>query len=126
VLAGTPTGVPPKQLLLEISLGDEQVPNLGSYWQARTMGIPILGPTPTTPWGLAVQPSPLASGSALVIMDGGAPPPPVSNLPAPNFGMHNLARTQPATHRQIKAFFETGRIINECTGACVCQTGACN
>ena len=126
VLAGTPTGVPPKQLLLEISLGDEQVPNLGSYWQARTMGIPILGPTPTTPWGLAVQPSPLASGSALVIMDGGAPPPPVTNLPAPNVGMHNLTRTQPATRRQIKAFFETGQIINECTGPCVCQTGACN
>jgi hypothetical protein len=51
VLAGTPTGVPPKQILMQIALGDEQVPNLGSYWQARTMGIPILGPTPTTPWG---------------------------------------------------------------------------
>ena len=29
VLAGTPTGVPPKQILIEIALGDEQVPNLG-------------------------------------------------------------------------------------------------
>jgi len=112
VLAGTPTGVLPKQILMQIALGDEQVPNLGSYWQARTMGIPILGPTPTTPWGLAVQPSPLADGSAMVIMDGGAPPPPAANLPAPDLGMHNLTRKQPATRRQIRAFFETGQIMH--------------
>lgn len=126
VLAGAPTGVPPKQLLIEIALGDEQVPNLGSYWLARTMGIPILGPTPTTPWGLAVQPSPLPGGSAMVIMDGGAPPPPVANLPPTSSGMHDLTRKQPATRRQIKAFFETGQIVNECDGACVCQSGACD
>jgi hypothetical protein len=126
VLSGTPTGVPPKQILVQIALGDEQVPNLGSYWLARTMGIPILGPTPTIPWGLTVQPSPLAGGSAMVIMDGGAPSPPVENLPAPDYDMHNLTRKQPATHRQIKAFFATGQIVNECTGACVCQAGACN
>lgn len=126
VLAGTATGVPPKQILMQIALGDEQVPNLGSYWQARTMGIPILGPTPTTPWGLAVQPSPLAGGSAMVIMDGGAPAPPATNLPASSYGMHNLTRTQPATRRQIQSFFATGQIINECAGACVCQAGACN
>lgn len=126
VLAGTPTGVPAKQILIQIALGDEQVPNLGSYWLARTMGIPILGPTPTTPWGLAVQPSPLPGGSAMVIMDGGAPPPPATNLPATSYGMHTLTRKQPATRRQIKAFFETGQIINECDGACVCQAAACD
>jgi len=125
-VSGTPTGVGPKQLLLQIALGDEQVPNLGSYWLARTMGIPILGPTPTTPWGLSVQPSPLAGGSAVVIMDGGAPSPPVENLPAPDYDMHDLTRTQPATRRQIKEFFATGQIVNECAGACVCQAGACN
>ena len=40
--------------------------------------------------------------------------------------MHELTRKQPATRRQIKAFFETGQIINECDGACVCQAGACD
>jgi len=125
VLSGTPTGVPPKQILMQIALGDEQVANLGSYWLARTMGLPILGPTPTTPWGLTVQPSPLAGGSAMVIMDGGAPPPPAANLPAPDYGMHDLTRNQPAARRQIQAFFTTGQIINACDGACVCQAGAC-
>ena len=127
VLAGTPTGVPAKQILMQIALSDEQVPNIGSYWEARTMNIPVLGPTPTTPWGLSVQQSPLASGSALVIMDGGAPPAPTTNIPAPKLdpSMHNLTRTQPATRRQIKQFYATGQIVNECSGACTCQSGAC-
>jgi len=127
VLQGSPTGVPPKQILMQNALGDQEVPNLGSYWMARTMGIPILSPTPATPWGLAVQASPLPAGaSAMVLMDGGAPPPPAANLPAQDFDMHNLTRKQPASRRQIKAFFETGEIINQCAGACVCQTGACD
>jgi hypothetical protein len=128
VLAGTATKTPPKQLLMQIALGDEQVPNLGSYWQARSMKVPVLGPTPFTPWGIAVQASPLASGSALVIMDGGAPPSPPTNVPASDTGMHGLTRKQPATRRQIGEFFKTGAIINECSGSggCVCQANTCN
>jgi hypothetical protein len=93
---------------------------------ARTMGLPVLAPAPTTPWGLSAQQGPLPGGSALVIMDGGAPPPPTGNVPAANLDMHNLTRRQPATRRQIKEFFATGRIVNECAGACLCQTGACD
>src|SRR4029077_5088567 len=58
VLDGTATGVPPKQLLMQIALSDEQVPNIGSYWQARTMGIPLLRPPPTTPGGRDRTPGP--------------------------------------------------------------------
>ena len=126
VLDGTATGVPAKQLLMQIALGDDQVPNLGSFWQARTMGIHVVSPTPATPWGLTTEDSPLAGGSALVIMDGGAPPPPVTNVPAPATGMHDLTRKQPATRRQMKEFYASGMIVNECAGACTCQTGACN
>src|SRR5262249_12568366 len=100
VLQGA-TGVPPKQILMQNALGDQEVPNIGSYWLARTMGIPVLGPTPTTPWGLSSQPGPLAGGSAMVIMDGGAPPPPATNLPPADYDMHNLTRKQPASRRQI-------------------------
>ena len=112
---------------MQIALGDEQVPNVGSYWQARSMGIPVLGPTPATPWGLTVQASPLASGSALVIMDGGAPPAPLTNVPAPDTDQHACPRKQPATRRQIGEFFTTGQIVNECSGGsgCVCQNNAC-
>lgn len=119
-------GAPAKQLLIQIALGDEQVANLGSYWLARSLAIPVLGPAPTTPWGLPVRTGPLPGGSALVIMDGGAPPPPLANLPPPDLGMHNLTRRQPATRRQIKQFYATGEIVNECDGACICQRGACD
>jgi hypothetical protein len=126
VLQGTPTGVPAKQILMQIAIADDEVANVASYWQARSMGIPVLGPSPTTPWGLTLAPSPLAGGSALVIMDGGVEPPPVTNQPPPDRGMHNLTRSQAASRRQIGEFFTSGRIVNECTGACLCHTGACN
>jgi hypothetical protein len=119
VLQGAPTGVPAKQLLIQIALGDEQVPNLGSYWLARSMAIPVLGPSPTTPWGLSLATGPLA-GSALVIEDGGAPPAPTTNTPAADLDMHALTRDQAASRRQIKEFFSAGDIANECAGACVC------
>lgn len=128
VLTGN-EGNPPKQLLLQIALSDEQVPNVGSYWWARTMKVPVLGPTPAQPWGLPVQATPLAAGaSGLVIMDGGAPPAPTTNLPAPSVepSMHDLTRTQPATRRQMKQFYATGTIVNECSGACVCQSHQCD
>jgi hypothetical protein len=126
VLAGTETGVPAKQLLLQNALGDDEVCNLATYFEARTLGIPVLGPTPATPWGLQVMQSPLPTGSALLLMDGGAPPAPTTNVPAPATGMHDLTRKQPAAWRQMAQFYATGQIVNECAGACTCTTGACN
>ena len=125
VLDGTATNVPPKQILMQMALGDDEVANVATLWEVRSEGVPILGPTPATPWGLNVQMTPLAGGSALVIMDGGAPPPPTTNVPAPPTGMHDLTRTQPATRRQMKEFYASGMIVDECAGACVCQSGAC-
>jgi hypothetical protein len=122
VLAGSPPDVPAKQLLLQNALTDEQVPNIATYWEARTLGIPVMGPSPTTPWGLTVQTAPLTVGqSALVLEDGGAPPAPLQNIPPPaDMGMHSLTRNQPASRRQIGLFYSTGQINDECAGTCVC------
>jgi hypothetical protein len=118
VRGGTVLGTPPKQLLMQIALGDEQVPNVGSWWLARSLGIPVLGPTPLLPWGIEDSEGPLTS--ALVIQDGGAPMPPATNTPPEDHEMHNLTRNQPASRRQIGQFFSTGQITNTCDGACVC------
>jgi len=129
VLAGSPTAPIAKQILMQVALSDEQVPNLGSYWQARSMNIPVIGPTPITPWGLEVAQSPLAPGaSGILIMDGGAAAPPTTNLPAPKVdpSMHDLTRIQAATRRQLKEFYATGTIVNECEGVCTCQAGQCD
>jgi hypothetical protein len=128
VLDGAPTVPIKKQLLLQIALGDEQVPNVASYWEARSLGVPVLGPTPVAPWGLTVTESPLDPGaSALVIMDGGVTAP-ETNIPAPTQdpSMHDLTRIQAATRRQLKSFYATGAIVNECHGACSCQLGQCD
>ena len=126
VLAGTATGTPPKQILLHMAIGDEQVPNLATEWQARSMGIPVLKPASVyTPYGMTEATGPL-SGSALVIMDGGAPTVPLTNEPALDTMMHNLTREQAASHRQIARFFATGEIVNECVGECYCAQAQCD
>ncbi len=125
VLAGAPFGVSPRQMILHMAIGDDEVPNLATEWQARTMGIPVLEPSPYRPYGMSGVTGPVPGGSALVIMDGGAPPVPLTNEPAPETGMHYLTRNQPASRRQIKHFFETGEVRNECNGACMCAADAC-
>lgn len=127
VLAGTVTGTPPKQILMHMAVGDDQVPNLGTEWQARTMGIPVITPASVeVPWGMTTQEAPVAMGSGIVIMDGGAPAVPITNVPAPETGMHNLTRNQAASRRQIGIFFATGEIRNECDGPCHCAEHKCD
>jgi hypothetical protein len=122
VLDGEPLGVEPKTIMVHMALGDDEVPNISTHWQARTMGIPVLTPTVEMPWGLDTMEGPI-TGSAMVIMDGrddSDPPIPAENVPAPNTGAHYVTREQPASWRQIANFYATGTIVNECDGACVC------
>lgn len=127
VLAGTATGTPPKQMLLHMAIGDDEVPNLATEWQARSMGIPVLAPASAyTPYGMTEMTGPIAGGSALVIMDGGAPRPTLANVAPPEMGMHSLTRSKAASRRQIARFFETGEIVNECAGVCLCAQGNCD
>jgi hypothetical protein len=128
VLAGTDTMVPAKQLLLQNAIGDDEVSNVGTYWEARTMGISVVTPSPLLPWGVQVGAAPIATGSALVLYDGGAAPLPPGNTPPPKLSpsLHDLTRNAPAARRQIRDFYAIGQIVNECAGACTCTAGACN
>ena len=133
VLAGTATGVPPKQLLMQIALADEQVSDFAAYWEARSMNVPVVGPSVAAPWGLTVQAAPIGTGSGLVIYDCEGPQIPLGNLPPPKHAcamantdeLHDLPAHVAAGRRQMKDFYATGQIVNECSGACTCATGAC-
>jgi hypothetical protein len=60
----TTTGFPqtePKQVFMQIAIADDEVPNIGSYYQARTMGVPLITPTPFTPYGLTESAGPAAT-----------------------------------------------------------------
>ncbi len=134
VLAGAATGVPPKQILMQIALADEQVSDFAAYWEARTMNVPVVAPTVSSPWGLAPQAAPLADASGLVIYDCAGPPLPLTNTAPPKSPcamagteeLHDLPAHVPAGRRQMKDFYDTGQIVNECAGTCTCATGACN
>lgn len=119
-------GTPPKQLLLNMAVGDTQVTNLSSEMQARALGIPVLSPTVKSAWGVPERDGPLPS--ALAIYDEKPMPmPPDSNARSlADNGTHGTVRLQAAPNRQILEFFTTGQITNHCAGACDCSTGACD
>jgi hypothetical protein len=125
IMAGGVPGTPSKQWLLHMSMGDCAVPNLASEYQARSIGLPLLGPSVKTPHGFTPTDGPLAN--AFVIMDEQPMPlPPISNevFDYDNEAHENLRR-RPATLQQIQRFVETGEIVNFCTGACDCKAGNC-
>jgi hypothetical protein len=123
---GAIPGTPDKQLIMQIGVADNQVPNVASEYQARTMGMPILGPAPYEPYEVPETTGPL-TGSALVIFDGGLPAMPTTNTPPQDLGAHSMPRNQPAAWRQMGEFFSSGDIIHQCGDtACWCSDGACN
>jgi hypothetical protein len=44
----------PKQLFMQMAIADDEVPNIASEYQARTMNIPLITPSPYTPYGMTV------------------------------------------------------------------------
>jgi hypothetical protein len=117
---------PPKQVFMQIGIADDQVPNVGSELQARTMGIPVITPTPYTPYGLTEA---TTAPSGLVIYDFGLGSTiPLTNTPPPRNDVHGSIRNKKATTDMMKHFYETGEIINMCTApkGCDCTVaGAC-
>jgi hypothetical protein len=110
---------PPKQLLMQMAIADDEVPNVGSEYQARTMGIPVITPTPYTPYGLAEA---AAAPSGLVIYDFGLGATiPMTNEAPPDNSVHGNIRNKKATTDMMKRFYETGEIINLCTAPKGCD-----
>ncbi|MDQ3368249.1 MAG: hypothetical protein M3680_22725 [Myxococcota bacterium] len=118
-------GTPAKQWLQVMSMGDCAVPNLASEYQARSLGLPLLGPTVKTPYGFTPTTGPLPS--AFVIMNESPTPLPPTTNEAFQYDnvAHENVRVRAASIQQVKHFVDTGVIENFCTGACDCAAGAC-
>lgn len=125
LLDGGIPGTPPKQILMQIGVGDTQVPNVGSEYQARAMGVSALSPAPYEPQGIPVADGPLSSG--LVLYDFGVGNTiPDGNLAPPENGVHDDLRFYEASINQIGDFFSSGEITNTCDPAgCTCDDGGC-
>jgi hypothetical protein len=111
-------GTPAHKVLVHMATGDAEVSNLGTEIMVRSMGIPQVAPPVHHFFDIPEQPAPF-DGSALVEVDGGFPPAPLTNVPPANNGAHQLPRSLPAIQAQIDAFLRpAGDVENFCVGPC--------
>ena len=123
--AGVP-GSPQKHVFMQMAIADDEVSNLATEMQARTMGIPVLTPSPYVPWGLQASSTPVPNG--LVIFDFGLGATiPATNQAPPDNTVHGGIRNKKATTLMLKHFFDTGEVMQLCTAptGCDCTTGGC-
>jgi hypothetical protein len=119
-------GTPSKTVLMQMAIADDEVSNLATEYQARTMNVPVLMPSPYVPQGL--QTTTQITGSALVIYDFGLGPTiPATNTPPPENQVHSNIRNKQATIDMMKRFYETGEVVQMCTApkGCDCVVDGC-
>jgi hypothetical protein len=118
-------GTPDKQILMQTSQGDTQVPNLASDYQARSLGLVDLNPRVLVPEGWDDNAVAGPSGRAWVNEDP-QPLPPETNE---TFGYENVAHENPRRRTllqlQMRNFWATGIAKNACMGTCECYRGDC-
>ena len=79
-IRGGELGTMPHEVLMQVAIGDHQVTNYGSHVMARTIGVPLLTPSPRSVWGIDEVESGHV-GSAMIEHDFGLPPIPIDNVP---------------------------------------------
>jgi hypothetical protein len=125
MIPGTVEGSVPKQILMQIAVADDEVSNIASHSQARSMGINTLSPSVDEPYKVPLAAEPLES--ALVIFDWGLGDTiPLTNEAPPDNDVHGDLRFYEACTSQIGTFFETGEIVSTCgDSGCTCTDGGC-
>lgn len=112
-------GQQPKDILIQVAVGDAQVTTLGAHIQARAYGAQRVAPSYRPIWGVEEAEAPF-SGSAIVewfYSDGSEEP--VDNTPPSADGdTHECPRREPAAQAQLRAFLEDGVIEQHCEGVC--------
>ena len=107
-------------VLLQVGIGDAEVPNLAAHLHARALDAVHLQPAPRPITGLETSNGPIA-GPALVEFDFGIAPLPgiEATPPADPNDVHGDVRRLAASKDQIDAFFQPdGAIEHTCSGAC--------
>ncbi|MSP17268.1 MAG: hypothetical protein EXR73_11795 [Myxococcales bacterium] len=122
---------PSKQIFMYEALNDSLVTPLSTEMVARTMGIPVTGPSLYVPFGMTEATDAVPSG--LTIFDEHATPAPLETNVAPfeDSGTHSNVNERNAVQRMVRRFFEEGMVVHGCAVAgvpapCDCATGACD
>ena len=124
LLTDPPSGGTKSIVMIE-AVCDSQVSNVATETVARTMGIPLTGPTlDPVPFGLQVVTGSVPA--ALTRYDLGLDPcPGDTNAPVEaDNNAHTCVNGQPSALAQVVDLLGTGLVGNRCAGACDC--GSCN
>lgn len=117
---------PQKHYLQQMSVGDPQVPNLASEFQARSLGLTLITPATQTPFGFEQQQAATSDRAFVIIDEHPTPLPPETNE---TFSFDNVAHENPrrreAIQQMMRDFWTSGSVTNTCTGACDCAAGNC-
>jgi hypothetical protein len=119
-----------KQILLYETIDDSLVANVASETLGRTIGLPVVMPSLSMPYGLEPAGPDAANGFAIYDEAATPAPPEFNQPPLRDNGTHSDVHERPAVLRQIEAFLYDGVVNNQCTdGAsaapCYCAEGAC-
>jgi hypothetical protein len=111
-----------RDVLWQIALGDDQVPNLTSWTLARGAGATLLAPAATPVPGLALVDAP-AIGPTVAQFDPETTDYEGVNRPSPETNAHDLPRLWPGMQTQVRRFLDAddpGVIVHAC-GAAPCS-----
>ncbi len=112
-------GTPARQVLVQVGLGDTEVPNFGSYLMARALGLQQLQPAPKNVWGL--EPVSGATDRALELYDFGYDVDALyrdASFPTNDSSVHDGIRRLAPTIAQTARLFDDGVIEHFCAGTC--------
>ncbi|MEC8424171.1 MAG: hypothetical protein VX000_10360, partial [Myxococcota bacterium] len=105
-----------RDILWQVAVHDEQVPNRTTELLARGVGMTIALPTPRSPWGVEQGPLPVAL-PAMTWFDPETSAPPEANRPAPVTRAHSEPRLWEGTKLQTLRFLQAdgpGAVLHFC------------
>lgn len=117
-----PGSHPDRRVLLQIGLGDVQVPNIASFLHARLLGIGQIEPSTYPIFGIPQVSAPQTSAAS--VFDFGIDLDKVYSQPMASKEenvVHEGVRIAEPALEQMRQFFEDGTIIHPCDGPCVLQ-----
>jgi hypothetical protein len=108
-----------RRVLVQMGIGDTQVPNPGTEMHVRYLGIPQLSGAPV----FGVEQGELPAKSGFVSFDLGIDPSFYASaaFPEEETIVHEALRRTPECREQVATFIQTGLIVDTCGGECVVE-----
>jgi len=112
-------GIPAKDVLLQVAIGDAQVPTLGAHIQARAFGASTIAPQTRPIWGVEEKTPPFTGSGIVEWRYTDIPDPPTTNTPPDkDYDPHGCPRKESAAQQQLRDFLVDGEIHQHCDGVC--------